>query len=344
MKKSVMTVVMCAMFVLGMTGMSIACDGPDCYGSGNFNIDAKAISGGIDAGVKTIPNGIAGGAAGAVGATKADAYGYAQDAVTEGHISVVGGGLYNQYDYTFGVPSDLSIGVGSQSNAEAITEGHVSLFANADDPSGWFDYNQGVAAADFRGFAAQGTLDGSLLGESPYFFETNGVTGGLAGQGSLGTIEGGAFAYDESSAFLCWRRPDYAHANAGIDMWGGSYSESYRYVDWGCESRTEGMGTNVGAYTNVTSFGDSSCDGYTNGGFVAVGGAGAMTAQSGNGGAALATAVGGYTGAGSLNCNYNGSVQGQTYTSITTVNGMNGSIVSAGSSMRVESHTGSMTR
>jgi hypothetical protein len=54
-----------------------------------------------------------------------------------------------------------------------------------------------------------------------------------------------------------------------------------------------------------------------------------------NGG--TATAYGTYMGAGALNTNYQGSLNGGSYAAVTTVDGMEGQIVSTGSSMQVTS-------
>ena len=335
--------ILCAIMLIGAftASSAMSCDGPDCYGSGNFDGTAAAGSAAIDAGMKFIPHGAAGGIAGAAGGTKGFISGRVNDGEANASLNVVGGGLVNQTGYTFNVPASLSIGVGSSSHAEAVTSANLDLSTKA-DCSGWFDKNYGTAIGGFTGGAAQGTLDGSIVGSSPLpMWDSKGVTGGIAAQGSAGLIAGGAIANSETEWFFpggaC---PDNAYANAGIDMVGNSYSESYRYIDFGCGTKTEGMGTNVGANTTVNSYGDSSRDGFTTGGFIAGGKVCATTVQSAPGlGGAVATVHGAYAGAGSLNCNYSGSVTGSTYTSVTTVDGYKGSIVSAGSSASVSSHT-----
>jgi hypothetical protein len=337
--KKLFVVLFAVSLLFAITGTSMACDGPDCYGSGNFDITAGAGSAVLDGGIKTIPNGVAGGVAGAAGGTVGEAVGHVNNADAEANLHVVGGGLVSHDDYRFDVDADRSIGVGSMSQAEAVTQGHIDVFADADWPNRWRDWkNNGEATGGFVGGAAQGTLDGSLIGESPIFFDTTGFSGGIAGQGSIGNIEGGALA---GSCLLNCYGPSSASADAGITMAGNSYSESYRYVNFPERGvKTEGMGTNVGATTEITSYGNDSGLAFTSGGFDAAGGVAAMTVQNGPGlSGAAATAVGSYTGSGQLNCNYNGSVNGSTYTSVTTYDGMKGSINSAGSSMSVSSHT-----
>jgi len=345
--KKILTIAACALFALALVAQpAAACDGDECYGSGNFDGSVFAGSAGLDLGLDCIPNGFAGGIAGAGGATYGEIHGLAVDAAVEGNINVTGGGLYNQSDYVFNTGADLSIGVGSHSTAEGVTGGRVDLSADADCPR-CFDLNIGVAEGHFAGVAGEGTLDVSVVGKSPYFFETKGVSGGIAGQAAVGHVEGAAIADDESWGAFCFKdygNPDSAYADAYMDLAGGSYSESYRYVNRDCQSRTEGMGTNVGANTFVNTYGDSSRDGYVNGGFKVAGGAAAKTVQMGNNGLGTAQIAGSYQGAGSLNCNYTGSVDGYTRTSITTVNGMNGSIASSSAGMHVETHTGNAGR
>jgi hypothetical protein len=58
-------------------------------------------------------------------------------------------------------------------------------------------------------------------------------------------------------------------------------------------------------------------------------------------GGAVAGAIGTYSGSGDLGCNFDGSAIGFTSTSVTTFNGMNGSINSASAGMEVSAHTNS---
>ena len=137
-----------------------------------------------------------------------------------------------------------------------------------------------------------------------------------------------------------------AGAGAGIDMYGWSYSESYRAIDNFDGGKTESMGTFVGAGTEVNSYGydydwDKGCiarsGARVDGGYIAAGGAATLTVQSNGYGTAKAVAVGGYVGAGQLGSNYQGSAVGYSKTSITTLDGFNGSINSASAGMQVTS-------
>ena len=130
-----------------------------------------------------------------------------------------------------------------------------------------------------------------------------------------------------------------------IDMRGGSYSESYRYANDVNGAHTEGMGTNVGAWTEVDSIGNAydwdkglACaDADVRGGYIAGGGAYSETDQSNQFGGAHATALGVYVGAGKLGSSYSGGATGYTSTSITTFDNLNGSINTASAGMSVTS-------
>jgi len=319
-------------------------------GSGELDIGANAFQAAGDADIQFIPNGMAGGLGGAIGVGHADADGFVLNGDVEGEVNVVGGGLTNTSAYKMHNPIpafDKSIGVGSssQSQGNAAADAKIKV-----DPARGFAL--GEVDAQICGFTAQGTLNGSGLIQSPIYFDTTGLTGGIAGQGSVGGFHGEAFAI--SGPDYGWCRPVDSKAGAGmgaeITMVGSSFSESYRAVDWNpCTgTKTELMGTNVGAATAVETSGyDYDWDkglGYANadvdGGWIAAGGAASLTVQNAPGpGAACATAIGGYVGAGGLNTNFVGSANGGTYTSVTTVNGMNGSINTAGSSMAVTANT-----
>jgi hypothetical protein len=101
------------------------------------------------------------------------------------------------------------------------------------------------------------------------------------------------------------------------------------------------MGSNVGAYTNVLSYGYANDQligcAFVEGGFVAAGVAASKTVQMTPTGMAAATAFGTYAGAGGLGCDFNGSAVGYTATSSTTLNGYNGSIMSSQAGMQVSS-------
>jgi len=118
-----------------------------------------------------------------------------------------------------------------------------------------------------------------------------------------------------------------AGLNADISMQGMSYSESYRYRMIGDGWQTEGLGTNVGAMTDVVTSGNVA------GSFTAHGGATTLTVQNG----AVAGAVGSYSGGGTLGSGYTGSAVGYSSTSTTTFTGMNGSVNTAAAGMKVSS-------
>jgi len=143
-----------------------------------------------------------------------------------------------------------------------------------------------------------------------------------------------------------------AGAQASINMYGNSISESYRFVAEDDGVQTEGMGTTVGAFTTVKTSGSSyeDANGYiifvgptawanadVEGNWTAAGGAATLTKQTANNGSggAMAGAFGVYSGNGQLNDNFFGSAVGYSNTSVTTVQGLSGSINHASSGMQV---------
>jgi len=134
-----------------------------------------------------------------------------------------------------------------------------------------------------------------------------------------------------------------AGVSAGISVFGNSGSASYRYVNWDNGAKTEGMGTNVAAFTTVLSNkgsydndnGLAHADSNVQGGWLAAGGAVTKTTQTGPGGIATAGAVGIYSGSGQLGDNFHGSAVGYSSTSVTTIQGMNGSMSTAAAGMQV---------
>jgi hypothetical protein len=338
MKKLFIVALMVLSLAIG-AGNGFACDGPDCSASGNFDISTFAVGGGIDLDGALIPNGGAFGISGAGGISGGVAEGAFESFTfgrrhpititlggASGDLHSVGGGLTNTESYTYH-PSigDVSIGVVSTSDNYAVTSGSLHVDA-------W-----GLAHSEgfIGGLAGQGSLNGSVIGGSPMFgWESDGGSFGLAGQGSVGGFVGGA-----GTVFL-----GSADVEASVEMWGGSGSESYRAISWDGNSKTEIMGSNVSANTNVTSYGnvDTCLVGYgaVEGGYIATGGAVTGTYQTTNGGVAGAFASGSYIGAGELGCNFNGSAVGYTQTSATTLNGYNGSVMSSSAGMQVSSNGG----
>jgi hypothetical protein len=317
------------------------CTGPDCSASGNFDLNVIAAGGGLFANGVLIPNGAAGGigAAGAIAGGSASGafesgwvYGwvgpkwynwgwkYVNLGSTSADISAYAGGVTYTNAYVFNPGFDVGIGVGSYTDNYATLGGHIEGDA----------WGLAYSAAHLCGLGGQVSLDGSILGPSPYFgWESDGVTLGLAGQGSLGgfSLIGGATGFGEYEA------------GADLDMSGYSLSESYRGIDWFDGGKTEYMGSNVAAGTLVTSYAyDRDCGiaaAFADGGFVAGGFAASKTVQATDTGFAAASALGVYGGAGGLGCDFNGSAVGYTATSATTLNGYTGSIMSSSAGMNV---------
>jgi hypothetical protein len=320
-------------------------------GNGNFEIGTFAIGGGLDADGALIPNGAAGGISGAGGVSVGSAQGsvetiespiyettymgniygwgrwnpnnYSSELIgyetvffggTEADLYSEAGGFTSTDDYTFDPSRGTGAGVGSGSGNYATTAGDltVSAFGIAD------------ASGYIAGAAGQGSLNGSIIGGSP-LVNSDGVSLGVAGQGSLGGFVGAAGAAGLGSADI----------SADIDMWGNSYSESYRFTD----GNTEGMGTFVGVGTTVQSYGNVNRSligtGFVAGGYVAKGVVGTVTVQVSGNGLAKAKAFGVYSGAGELGCDFKGSANGYTQTTATQVGGMNGSVMSSSAGMNV---------
>jgi len=331
-------------------------DSGNAIGIGGFAIDAGAVGGAIDCDVKTIPNGIAGGISASGGVAGAQAAGGILNGSVGGDVSATGGGLTSTDAYRWNPHvGDKSIGVGSASRNIAVTG--ASIHVNVDPAGKYVCDAMGAAGGHIGGIAGQITLNGSTLTESPRYFDSTGRTLGIAGQGSVGGFVGGAEVGSLGDLNCrCWTIDSYAGAGAGanITMSGGSYSDSYRFVDWHNGMKTEGMGTYVGANTDVTATGFSydydnglaDANAYVYGGYVAAGGAVTKTVQMAPdcSGVAKATAAGFYAGAGSLNSSYSGSANGYSRTSVTTMSGMKGSINSAASGMQVKSIGSSLSQ
>ena len=335
-------------------------------GGGNFDIDTLALGGGFDISGKLIPNGAAGGinaaggiaygtASGEVSSLTKDIYeyrGYKKgdynwgwsgyyyvgnnkgwfDFVgtetillggAEGGLDLIGGGLASDSDAYKFTPTvgDIGIGVGSQSINEAYTGG--TLYVGA-----W-----GIAEAHgfMLGAAGQGSLDGSIIAGSPLpMWDSKALSYGVAGQGSLGWFVGGGVAAGLGSVEVV----------ADIDMAGGSWSESYRAIDFDGPAKTEIIGTNVGAWTDVSTVGSVDSNilafGYVDGGYVAGGIATAKTVQVTDSGFAKASATGTYSGSGDLGTSFSGSAIGSTQTTATQVSGYNGTVMTSSAHMSVQ--------
>ena len=332
---------------------AFACDGVGCddnygigVGTGQFGISAHSGSAIGDNATTTIPNGKADGISGGIGCARAGAKGSIKNGTVKGEVTTIGGGLTNTDTYKFHVDdTDRSKGVGSASQSEGIIGATAKIMVN---PKGLHN-SKGKVSTKIHGFAAEGTLNDSYVGPTTRWNST-GKTTGIAGQGAVGSFGGEAFAKSKHDYWKCGNFNNSkarAKIGANIDMVGNSYSESYRYINFGEGYKTEGMGTNVGAYTNIESSGyacysnkgRSYAEAGVHGGWVAAGRATTRAVQGApDGGSAMATAVGSYFGVGSLNTNYQGSSVGYTSTSVTTVQGMHGSINSSSAGMSVTSN------
>jgi hypothetical protein len=341
------------------------CEGSDCdsqSAEGEFDISVFAIGGGLSADGVLIPNGAAGGigASGAIagGAAIGDFEEYERPIYDTIYVGPCGGGFMglgylNPYNYqstlvgyetialgdagaNIGVtaggftkteaftfnPGGFGIGVGSYTNNITVLGGHLDGWA-------WGD---AYSAAAVAGIGGQASLDGSILFGSPLpIWDSHGMTLGVATQGSIGGFSaiGGAAGLGSYEA------------DANILMFGTSYSASYRGIDFKPGSKTEYMGTDVGAYTTIITSknagGSAIGFGIVDGGFVAGGLVTAKSVQIANGGIASANAVGSYSGSGDLGCNYSGSAVGYARTSATTLNGYNGSVMTSSAGMQVSS-------
>ena len=313
----------------------------DCDAEGNFKINTFAIGGGISADGALITKGYpVSGAAGGIGVAGGVAIGAAEGSFesyklpwwlggktitlgeANGALTSTAGGGTRTISETFDPGPGKNIGVRSQTDTYAVTAG--SLEVGAKGLAG--------AAGVMGGVAAQGSIDGSIIGPSPKHFDhSTGVSAGVAAQGSLGGFYGaaGTGLYGE------------ADVSANVDMYGQTYSASYR----GVQGDTEYMGTNVSAKTEVQSDSDYNrsglAAGVVDGGWKAGGIAAAGTVQLTDSGLAKATAVGAYTASGSLGCDFNGAAVGSTFTSATQHEGFNGSIMHSEASMSVSSSANS---
>lgn len=348
------------------------CGGPDCVGTGDFGAFAAAGSLDFDMDGKRIPNGKAFGMSGYVGGAFAAGAGEIENG--EGHVyaDATGGGFtiteserYTPLDVNDNPLGDKRIGVRSQSYSQAIASAALDIAVDPDGFGKWkgwrrpyfkvYDPASGHAVGMIGGFAAQGTLNFSKVTESPRYFDSTGKSFGVAGQGSVGAFIGGVYVVSgPDTQFICWPINSYASANiaASIFMEGASLSQSFRWVETNDGFKTEGMGTQVNAWTNVeTSYtnensnflgflpqGTGIAGSFVEGGFIAVGGAKTMTVQNAPGmGGAIAGAQGTYFGAGELGCNYEGSATGYSVTTVTTHESMKGSVNSAHAGMHVVS-------
>lgn len=342
--------------IIGFTGNAFACEGYSCLGNdqtvgtGALNIGATSMGGDIDYGYKFINNGVGGGLSAAGGVSTGAAAGVNKNGTMNGSIDTVAGGVMKTTTFKYTpTSSDPSVtlkhadGVGSTSVATGVTGGNLKVSV---DPT---NKGAGVVAGGIDGIAGEVTVDGSII-KTTNKFDSDGVSDGVAGQGAVGEFEGTAGSGPDYKKYGFFGPTIDSNAGAEVDayieMSGYSESDSYRYIVKGDGNRTEVLGTNVMAGTNVITSGDkSSYDnglGYADadicGDYKVAGVAISGTVQKSDSGLAIANAAGIYTGFGALNTSYTGTVVGGTSTSITTIDGMNGSIVHSSANMAVSSN------
>jgi len=329
--KKLFTLICVLSLVAFMSTVSLAQTGDVLVGVAAGNID-------LDADIKTIPNGIAGGISAAGGFGVSGAAGFVINGEVSADVAAIGGGATDTDAYRIHNPQpgfDKSIGVGVRSDAIAQTGGLIDVDINS-------GFGGGLVGGAMFGAAGQGTLVGSALIQSPKYFNTTGLTVGIAGQYAVGGFHGDA----EAGVLLFGSAGGDAEAN--IFMSGFSQSDSWRAVDWNSSGKTEAMGTNVATGTMVVA--SASDDDYdhmiakghadVDGCWTAAGMAKSITIQNAPGpGGAAAIAVGTYAANGGLGRRdlktFNGTATGYTNTSVTTFWGMGGSINSAAAGMTV---------
>jgi len=342
MKKLLVLSLVAAMAIFGTNAFATDnCNGsPECSAEGNFAINTFAAGGGLDLHGALITKGYpVSGAAGGISAAGGIGFGEAQGSfesyklpwwlggktITLGSAGAElysrGGGqvlIDDAGTFNPGI-GDKSVGVYSHSNTVATTAGNLKVNA----------VGAAYSAGIIGGAAGQFSADGSIIGPSPLpQWKSVGVSGGIAAQGSAGAFLGYAGTGLYGSADV----------GAEINMGGDTYSDSWRAID----GNTELMRTNVSAKTAVYS--DSHVDthafaiGGVEGGWVAGGIAASKTVQATPYGVAKAGAIGTYSAAGELGCNFNGSAVGYTQTTATQTPGYRGSIMTSQAGMQVSNN------
>jgi hypothetical protein len=351
-------------------------------GMGKFKIGAEGAAGAVDMDSEVLKKGGAFGISGAGGLANADASGYIVNGMTEGEVGVVGGGLTvteafsGNYDFDEGNGNGKY--VGSASESYAITGGR--LFIKVDPEKRGFGIargdmsgiaGQGTLNASYMvtgnkfendgftgGVAAQGSV-GAFEGEAFVisggdYYRPNGTLWEKQSGKNAGKVYVKPFKWHpkkpsewEFVGYNCVLIDSKAKAEleAEIEMMGGSESLSWKEIHIDTENgiRTEAMGTNVSAWTEVNTSasktlkdkGRGYAQGCVTGSYTAIGGTGAYTQMSNDNANLNSHAVGVYYGHGTLNTNFAGSANGYTNGSITTVEGMKGSIVRSGAGMEV---------
>ena len=299
------------------------CPNGDCYGSGNFNFDAFAIGGGIDAGLRLHDGILTGGIAAGGGLAFGEGEGHIQTGTigfgrwkktinfgeASGYLNVTGGGMAKVS------PIDVDGYVGTFSESIAVTglSGGVKVI--------------GLGGAEVYGFGLAGQGNAAFAGT----VIPVGYTYGVAGQGSIGYLLGGAAAVGLGSA-------DF---NGLISMYGYSYAMSMKDIFVNSDGfLVKQIGSQAGAGTQVDStymVKDSLIGvAYLTGGYQFAGAAKSDSFQITQGGLTHATSQGNYAGGGVLGCDMGGSVDTYAVTQTMTKPGWNGSINSASSGASVK--------
>jgi len=311
---------------------------PECAAKGNFDIGAGSFNYGWDRDGVWIFNGRAGGMSGGIGGTKAEGWGNTKSGgKASADIATTGGGGASTKAGTF-VPEntagnplgDTRRGVYSGSEAYGITGGSLKVVTKGD----------GRAGASFRGFAAEGSHDSSMLREGRAFETTTGKTYGHATQGAAGSLSGSVTkAGQKNSGRIVLK------SEGEISLYGNTYSSSYRFTEEADGARTEGMGSYVEVNQEVETYRKihdprphPKNPSEVSGRWMAAGSAGTGSRQVSETGIAIAKANGSFGANGNLGCDFTGSLTGYSYTSITSFDGMNGGISQAGAGMSVHTN------
>ncbi len=223
-------------------------------------------------------------------------------------VNALGGALGSSNSYTFSWEDGK--GVGTKTQADAMSGADLSVTPGSE---GHFQGSLSGGINLFTG--ADSWYGGTSENPETFGFSGQAVTGEFSGEVNK-TNHGG---YEMSA---------YINAQAK------NVSESYGYKVYGDGWQVKGAGSNVESYTSL----QSGSTGPVSGGWEVEGIAATGTLQTYGDGYAGAGAIGTYSCSGSLGQNFSGYAVGGTNTSITTVDGKNGSINKAQAYMSVGSN------
>jgi len=307
------------------------CPNGDCSASGNFNFNVFTIGGGIDGALRLHGGVLTGGLAAGGGIAAGEGSGQVQTGKIYGWIGpkwynfgwkTINLGSTEGYLSTFPTggmakvsPIDNNGYVGTLSESIAVTalSGGVKVL--------------GIAGAEVYGFGLAGQGNAAFAGT----LIPVGYTYGVAGQGSVGYLMGGAVAVGLGSA-------DFQGL---INMYGNSYAASMKDIYVNSEGfLVKTIGSQAGALTQIDStymVKDSGLAvGYLTGGYQFAGAAKSDSFQITQGGVTHATSNGSYAGGGVLGCDTGGQVDTYAGTTTMTKPGWNGSINGASASASVK--------